>query len=83
MSITKLCNDALTSGKILDTSNININTGEGAVIIPYLYRNQKGLFWNNKLLIASRYIPQYIATIQLIFGNGEFLTHNRGCNRFT
>lgn len=76
MSITKLYNDALTSGKLLDVSNINVNTGEGAVIIPYSSRNHKGLFWNNNLIIASRYIPQYIATIQLIFGNTGFVTYN-------
>lgn len=75
-SLREQYNRASTTGKVLDVSYMNVNTGAGSRMVSYPQPNRSNLFWTNNLSIASRSLPQYIAAIQLIFGNEGFTRYN-------
>jgi len=68
-NLQELYNLAARSGRIIDVSNIDLNTGKGAELVIGSIDNRPELFWKEGLAIASSRLPQYVAAIQLLFGN--------------
>lgn len=62
-------------GMVLDVSNIDVKTGNGAQYISENYRRKNRLVYIPDFKIASSSLSHYIAGIQLIFGNKGFVLY--------
>jgi len=79
-SLSDFYNQALESGRIVDVSNISVNSGSGARLVNRPVTGRSTLYWDPMVPIGSRSFPHYIAAIQLLFGN-QGIVDNEGLIR--
>ena len=60
----------LQPGKVVDVSNMDINTGKGARTIPIPKRKNSGKYGASGLGIISNNFDKYVRAIQLVYGPG-------------